>query len=147
MTTQYLHSVFNSFPVAMLITLIVMELIYLWKQSEQLKSGLEIVMFCTVIGTLLSFITGYQAQHHASQSFEVPDEVIAAHLNLGRLLLFSVIATATLGYFRFRALHGRAVWRGFYFLSLLVSCILLYLTGSKGGELVYSYGAGVLLGS
>jgi len=145
MTFKYLHSVFNSFPVAMLIALVAIEAIILFRGASGLKSAAEVLMIFLLIGTVLSFITGYQAQHSASQSFEVPDERIAAHLNLGRLLLFSVIATVSLGYFRFRAIRAQRVWQVIYILSLLISAVLLYLTASRGGELVYRFGAGVVI--
>jgi len=145
MTFQHLHSVFNSFPVAMLIALVAIEAIMLFRGESGLKGSAETLMIFLLIGTLLSFITGYQAQHSASQSFEVPDERIAAHLNLGRLLLFSVIATVSLGYFRFRAVSSQSVWKLMYIIFLLISAVLLYLTASRGGELVYRYGAGVVI--
>ncbi|MCO6432189.1 MAG: hypothetical protein J5J00_15130 [Deltaproteobacteria bacterium] len=117
----------------------------LFKSAAAIESAIKINLTFLVITTAAAFFSGYQAADSASLSFQVSEDVIAEHHNIGRLALFLVLPAAALRFIASGAKHARAIFFTLYYASLVSLCALIILAGFKGGQLVFQYGAGVSL--
>lgn len=100
-------------------------------------------LLAAVVMTAGAFLTGYHASDHADQSFAIPDQQISRHHLFGRLLLFTVVPLLVLKACALRASYARRVFRGAYLTLLALVFALAVATSHLGGELVFTYGAGV----
>jgi len=138
-----LHPPLTAFPLALITAVVILEIINCFRPSSKLKSAIEINLFLAMIAAIAAFYSGYQAAENASLDFKVNEDIIAWHHTVGRLILFSIIPAFFLSLIAERAEYFRAGFKAFYYLLLGISFFLVVYTGYLGGELVFSYGAGV----
>ena len=137
-----IHPPLSSFPVALISSVVVLEMIGVFKRSKSLDMASSVLVVAAALGTAAAFFSGYFSFESASRSFHIPEAEIAFHHNLGRLLLFSVVPWVALHFLSRRAGAG---WRIAYLMCLAVVFGLTVTTGFYGGRLVFHFGAGVSL--
>ena len=93
--------------------------------------------------TPLTYLSGYWGADFASQTFQVPEEVIGRHEAWGRFFLLLLLVTFLLRFVASLASHGRRGLMISYYVVLLSALSCLAFTSFLGGDLVFSYGAGV----
>lgn len=148
MAIDHIHAALTVFPAACFPLALLFEcgrlLLLSWKNGAPRDDRLPLIMVCAgTVGAIGAFVSGLFAAEEANRYFIVPDDAIAFHYELGRLLLLVALLTTALWavarvatYYRMWFAVGARIA-----LTTLVG-ITLY-TGYVGGELVRSYGAGV----
>ena len=136
-----LHPFVTHFPIVLILLLGVLELYSLWDQS--LQKAKELLLVCFLISVLAAFFSGFLAQETASQSFQVSVDIIAYHQIWAKASLFLSFPLVILGFFQHRASHAVGMFAWSYRVLLIAVILLLGFTSYLGGELVFSYGAGV----
>lgn len=143
-----IHPPLSSLPFAFVIALSAIETWRLLPQTRarltQLRMGLGV---CAAVSVLFAFVSGYLEQSKASLSFVVPEESIALHYNVARLLLFLIVPCVTLLFASEKAKFNQRALEWWYRASLLLVLATVIYTGWLGGELIFSHGAGVLITS
>jgi len=132
-----------AFPLVLVCLAFAAELLLFFKACPNLASCRSTFLWLAMAAVSAAFFSGYQANDLANQTFIVPDEAIAQHHNLGRILLFCIIPCALLGIFSDKAQHARQAFRAAYLILLSVCLVLVLCTGYLGGKLVFNYGAAV----
>ncbi len=103
--------------------------------------GGKIFLLACII-TPITYFSGYWGLDHAEKSFKISAELIEEHQNVAQLSLFFYIITL-LFYFLSMALPEKKLISTLYTLLLLLTFGCTALTSFKGGELVFTHGAGV----
>ena len=100
---------------------------------------------CLVVVAPFTYFTGYFAAAEASQAFLVSQEVIAEHQSYAKLLMLSLVPL-----FLFSIIRPRETKLGvlniLFFVFLLTTTLLVFITSNHGGDLVFEHGAGVRAG-
>ena len=144
MQTLSLHPPFASLPFAFILVVIAFELLSLFLKRPWMRHAALVVLAFAAIAVAAAFYTGYQASESANQTFVVADSEIADPQFYGRLLLFTIIPCAAVGFFSVIAKYSQSLFRAVYLFLLLVSLGLVVTTGYLGGKLVFEHGAGVV---
>jgi uncharacterized membrane protein len=138
-----LHPPLSAFPFALIVMAAALEVLALRPAWAWLGRSAGVCIVAGAVFVVLAFLTGYAASEHADQTFQVPDEAIAWHHTVGRLLLFCVLPCAALKVISELAKYGVRGFRAAYFALLAVCLGLVVYTGYLGGQLVFAHGAGV----
>ncbi len=146
-TLASFHPKVVHFAIALLLTYVLLEFLYLLFKKEYLNKSATLILFLGVLGSLASLLTGNQAYHYAESLFDNYDIKIP----LGLIDEHEEYATWTLFWFsgilviRF-ILNLKDKLKGWLqiavFVLSLVGVYFVYETGEHGGELVYKYGVG-----
>ena len=146
---HHLHPALSGAPVWLIALALLFDSVAALRGRRE-PSGLAtsgLILF--LVATLLvgaAFFSGYLASERANGFFLVPDEVIGDHHRSGRLLLMLMVLAAGIRWILHIAERGRGVL-GVLYGMLGATCLLLAaVTAFKGGELVFSHGAGVRAG-
>lgn len=143
LTSINYHPPLTAFPFALICIVAILEILSLFSNSELFRKAIFVNLCATLLSVIAAFFSGYQAD-----SLFITDDAelrsrIAFHHNIGRLLLFSVIACVAFYYASIRASYNKTFFSfAYYFLLFLCFCLVLY-TGYLGGELVFIHGVGV----
>jgi uncharacterized membrane protein len=143
------HPRFVHFPIALLSTYVLLEIIGVVFKKEFFSKAAHLILFLGVLGALVAVITGNMAEEVAEMW-----EDKGAIIPFGAMLEHQKWATITVWYFAaVLVLRTVAVlkkkfvgWFMYGFLILaIVGSYLVYETGDHGGKLVYKYGVGTEL--
>jgi len=137
------HPPLAAFPFALIVTVFILEIVNFFIGSTQLKSVIRVNLYIAGVAVVAAFFSGYQANELADATFKVADELIEAHHEVGRLVMFSTLACAIFVALKDRAVHAVSFFRASYYILLLVSVVLVACTGYLGAELVFKHGAAV----
>jgi len=139
-----LHSKVIHFPIAFFILYFLFETSGIILKKDFLAKSAFIVLALGVIFSVLSVLTGNQA-------FEVVKASLQKNGLTSLIERHEQLATVTLWYFFFMLISRTylTVKKKFegnikyaFILFGLIGCVLIYITGIYGGELVYKYGVG-----
>jgi uncharacterized membrane protein len=135
-----LHPIIVHFPIALLTTAILFEILELALKRDVLREAATWLLGLGFLGGLVATVTGILAEEAAEES-GVPESAIETH----ELFAFATLAVfATLLAIRWLQKKRRLPEFPGVFLAIgLVGVTLIGLTGYFGGDLVYRYGAGV----
>ena len=137
------HPVLSGFPVAFLFLLVCVEVARLrWRSSscEAIRAAAVIAIF---VGSLLSFVSGYQASDSAGTLSETVTARLSDHHAMGRFLLINSFLLLTFWKIERIAVHARAMFVTLYLVFLIVQIGLTIEVGHLGGDLVFEHGVGV----
>lgn len=140
---MYLHPPLTVFPPALISVVLLLELVFLFRPYPWIRRVSEVNLALAGVGVVAAFFSGYQAITVAEKTFKIAPELIATHHQFGKLLLFAIIPTVTLGFLHSRATHGKSGFRAAYLFSLALSFALVVYACYLGGDLVFVHGAGV----
>lgn len=137
------HPAIVHLPIALIVTSLLFDVIGRATDLAWWRRAATAMLVIGVLGASLAVVSGRIAEDPVHDRQAVPRAVIESHENAGYLAL-----AAGLG-----ALVARvvAVWSGrlrvaagaVAFLLHLAAAVLVSITGYRGGELVFEYGAGV----
>lgn len=146
-TLASLHPKVVHFAVALLLTYVLLELLFLIFKRDYLSKSANLILFLGVLGALGSMLTGNQAYHYAESLFDnhgikIPLGLIDEHEEYATWTLFWFLGILVIRIFltlkdKFKGWLQIAV-----FILALVGVFFVYETGEHGGELVYKYGVG-----
>ena len=144
------HPPLTGLPSALLLFVVVAECLAALARDEQRQkvftacAGIGLWM-CVLIAPL-TYFSGYWGADIASapdSAFTVPEEVINRHEAFGRFFLFLLVVTCLLRLVASKAVASRRALFWAYGVMLTMSFAVLVFTSFLGGDLVFSYGAGV----
>ena len=134
------HPILVHFPIALLFVAVGLDFYgFVRKDSRALWAG-RVTLVLGTVGVLFTFITGNFAEIWAARNL-IPQEPLKRHESYATIASWSFIALVCFRSF----LTGTTRPKLFAtYLTLAGGALYaLYLTGAQGGELVYTYGAGV----
>ena len=137
------HPPLTAFPVVLMTVVLVLEGISFFRPEKVSERMIRYFLMAAGLSIGAAFVSGYWASESANQTFVVSDEVIDYHHSVGRLLLFLIVPCIAVRWVYEGATHGRVVLQSIYRLLLVGCWVLTIYTGYLGGELVFTYGAGV----
>ncbi len=149
-TLASLHPKVVHFAIALLLTYVFLEFLFLIFKKDYLNKSATLVLFLGVLGALASLLTGNQAYHYAESLFDnydvkIPLGLIDHHEEYATWTLFWFLGILIIRFF----LNLKDKLKGWIqigvFILSLVGVYLVYETGEHGGELVYKYGVGTKL--
>ena len=108
------HPPLAGFPLALLTTVLVLELAALRPGWEWLSRCAFVCLIASAVSVGLAFLSGYSASERASATFQVADELIGWHHTIGRLLLFCIIPSVAIRHLAEIAQHGAKAFRALY---------------------------------
>ncbi|MFZ5862467.1 MAG: DUF2231 domain-containing protein [Nitrospirota bacterium] len=136
--THPLHPIIVHFPIALLITAIVLGALELVLKRDALREAATWLLGFGFMGGLVAAATGILAEEAAEEG-GVPEGAIETHESLAfaALAVFALLIVI-------RWLQRKRSIPNSVFLAIgVIGVVLIALTGYFGGDLVYRYGAGV----
>lgn len=136
------HPPLASFPFVLCSVVVVAELLSLWTKSATIRhyAGISLI-FCICV-TPLTYLSGYLAVENADKTFQVSPDIIEAHRTLARMFLISLVPIGLLKIISERRIEKPSL-RYLYLGVLIAAYGVVGLTSFRGGELIFSHGAGV----
>lgn len=138
-----LHPPATTFPFAFVVLLCAIEVWLFYRPAVQLYYTRDLVLGAYGIGVVLAFFSGYHGSEFADLEQEALATAVSLHHTSGKILLFVTLPTVLFGLVYTRAKQGRHILCAGYYVLLCIALGLTLYTGYLGGELVFSYGAGV----
>jgi uncharacterized membrane protein len=144
---RFSHPILSGFPSALLVLLLIVEGTHLFirksSSNEKIIFLKSFVIIALLIGVGSAFGSGYLASYLAGDISEDAKAVISAHHSTGKILLANSVLLVTFYWLAQAAEHGKRIFKFLYAIILLAQVIITFLTGNKGGILVFDYGIGV----
>lgn len=142
----YPHPALSGAPAALVLMVVASEVLALASSAPvNFRRVSYFAIACLVVVAPFTYFTGYFAAAEASQVFSVPPELITEHQSYAKLLLLSLVPL-----FLFSILRPRETKLGvlniLFFVFLLTTTLLVFITSNHGGDLVFEHGAGVRAG-
>ncbi len=134
------HPLLTSFPIVLISLAVLSDIIFYFTQRTIWLQFNYFVLLLGMLFSLLAFFSGLIASSNASElSSNLPEQQIAYHYSIAKLILFAYIPLILFRYLRFeRKIFGLA----YYFFCLLQFTLIAY-TGHLGGDLVFKHGIGI----
>lgn len=111
------------------------------------EKSLTAVRFLQVFGAVLvvlAFLTGYLASSFASKTFLIPEDDIALHHRVGKVVLVGALLLPALGFMKPYVVKMETGFKVLYWVVFLTLIGALVLVGYLGAYLVFMDGAGVI---
>ena len=142
-SATHIHAMIIHFPIALLMTGFLSEVIALFSKKDFFKQAAFYLLLLGALGASAAYLSGsYAGEGIEEGPLEVPMEL---HENAALLTLWLSIITAmfrvVLYYFKYNRTWTK--WVGMLLFTALIGSISY--TGYLGGQLVYAHGAGVEL--
>mgnify|MGYP002626825660 CR=1 FL=1 len=137
-----LYPLFVHFPIALLITSVLFDVIAKWHKRDSFREGAFWLLILGLAGGVTATIAGSWAEE-AAEKADIAESLMETHETLA-LVTLSIFGVQLLGRL---SLKNQFTANTFppYFLIALVGLGTLSATGYFGGTLVYEHGAGVSL--
>ncbi len=120
---------------------------------DELRRFAKSTLWTLVLFAPLTYISGYWGVDHANGSYKVPEQAIVQHQASAKLFLLTLVPLCIVALLQNLVVEGDGaekklrVIRGFYLALLLLCGACGFTTSYLGGSLVFSHGAGVLVGA
>ena len=138
---KIVHPVCTNFPVALLLTAIILECASRWILTERLRITGRVVFFIAVIWSFVTYASGYGSTYALSaQEYAKHQVAISEHQQTAKLLLFMLVPTAILALGKVEV-PGKQ--RFLYLCALWLSVACVCHTAHLGGLMVHQQGVGV----
>lgn len=135
-----LHPMVVHFPIALLTSFLILDILSLILKSESLKTGATWMLYAGTIGTAIAVLAGFRAASAVGHD-EVVHAIMETHEHFGlALLLISVILSI-----------WRILTRGklkgtlhiIYLTLAIIMVVVMSFTADYGGLMVYTHGVGI----
>ena len=139
-----LHPPISGLPLASALLLLAAELLALLHRFRTVSGVLRnTAVICCVITVAGAFLSGYQASSRAGALVVVVEDAMSGHHSLGRLLLINSLLLGTFFLLYQRAIRGRGILMGLYYVTFVAQLIGTLWVGYLGGQLVFEHGVNV----
>jgi len=139
-----LHPKVVHFPIAILSTYILFEILAVITKNESYSKAAHILLFLGILGALAAVLSGNQAEELLNGK-AVPPELIEEHETFANITIwfyFILLVFRTYLVIKKKLTYKMQIA---VVVLALAGIVLIYETGEHGGELVYKYGAGTEL--
>ena len=146
-TLASFHPKVVHFAVALLLTYVLFEVLYLIFKKDFLNKSATLILFFGVLGAIASLLTGNQAYHYAEYLFDtydvkIPLGLIDEHEEYAKITTFWFVGILIIRFF----LNVKNKFKGWIQIVVLLLALagtyFVYETGEHGGQLVYKHGVG-----
>ena len=135
-----LHPMVVHFPIALLTSFLIFEILSLILKSESLRTGATWMLYAGTLGAIVTVIAGFKAASAVGHD-EVVHAIMETHEHLGLVVLLLAITLSLWRIVLKKKLVGRW-WLAYLALSIIMVAVLSF--GSDyGGLMVYTHGVGV----
>ena len=135
-----MHPLVVHFPIALLTTFLILEILSLILKSESLKTGASWMLYTGTIGTFVTVIAGFRAAGAVGHD-EVIHAIMETHEHLGLVVLVLAVILSLWRIFFKRKLAG-SLWIVYLALSIIMVVVLSF-GADLGGLMVYTHGVAV----
>jgi len=140
-----LHPKVVHFPIALLITYVILELIGIVFRKEFYLKAAHLILFLGVIGALFAVLTGNQA-HIAYQYWnDSSSELFNDHQTFANLTVWYFTGMLVLRTYLVVKKKFSSFYKYIILILALFGCYLIYQTAEYGGDLVKKFGVGTEL--
>jgi len=137
------HPFFASFPLCAFTAALLIEVLQ-GVFGEKSQSAVRILQVFGAGMVVLAFFTGYFASSFASKTFLIPEDDIALHHRVGKVVLVGALLLPALGFIRPYVVKMETGFKVLYWVVFLTLICSLVLVGYLGAYLVFIDGAGVI---
>ena len=141
-----LHPKMVHFPIALLFAFSFLEITGNILKKESFTKAASIILVLGLLGAVAAVLTGNQADKVAEMLFDkdinIPLGKISAHETFATYTLWYFTALFFLRLFVILKKKFNGLIKYSFVLLAIIGSVLVYLTGLKGGELVYKHGVG-----
>lgn len=137
------HPFFASFPLCAFTAALLIEVLH-EVFGERSRLAVRILQIFGAVVVVLAFLTGYLASSFASKTFLVPEDDIAIHHRIGKVVLVEALLLPALGYMKPYVVKMEVGFKVLYWVVFLTLIGALVLAGYLGAYLVFIDGAGVI---
>ena len=147
------HPPLAAFPAVLLTLVIGAEAASYLVLRDELRRFARMVLCALALFAPATYISGYWGVDHANASYQVPTEAIARHQGSAKLFILLLVPLFIVALLQNLVVDGEGahrkltVIRGFYLVLLLMCGVCVFTTSYLGGALVFTHGAGVLVGA
>ena len=138
-----IHPAISSFPLGLLIVACIIEAWVFLSKSEKAAWAANFLLFASLISSILTFLSGYQASANTGELTEPVQEFLSNHHAWGRFALISIIVTACFKWMASIATQNKKIFQVIYLIMLCVTLLALIAVSHRGGGLVFDHGVGV----
>lgn len=135
-----LHPIFNHLTIGLFLVLMIAEVRLFFKKQKNKNELLSLLWIIYFPAVLLSISFGLLSKEIIFKS-DLP-EPVNLHENMG---LFFLILSIVCGYMKLKLIKNKNLTSLLFIIMMTVTFFVLVYLGSTGGDLVYSFGAGVKL--
>ncbi|MCB0338443.1 MAG: hypothetical protein KDD53_02515 [Bdellovibrionales bacterium] len=139
----HLHPFLSSFPVVLCSCALLSEFLFVFSKRREFRLVTRFSIVLLLLSTIAAFLSGYLASDLANQTFVISNDLIERHHFTGQILLFLVFPLSILNFARDYASYGKLGFSITFQVVLLATVLTAFVTGFRGGELVFEHGAGV----
>lgn len=137
------HPFFASFPLCAFIAALVIEVLQ-GLIGEKSHIAVRILQIFGAVMVVLAFFTGYLASSFASKTFLIPEDDIAIHHRVGKVVLVGALLLPALGFMKPYVVKMQVGFNVIYWMIFLTLIGVLVFVGYLGAYLVFIDGAGVI---
>ena len=140
-----LHPKVVHFPIALLLTYVILELIGIVFRREFYQKAAHLLLFLGVIGTFFAVLTGNQAHTAYEYWGESSSELFNEHQTFANLTVWYFTGMLVLRTYLVVKKKFSSFYKYIILVLALFGCYLIYQTAEYGGDLIKKFGVGTEL--
>lgn len=143
------HPRFVHFPIALLSTYILLEIVGVVFKKEFFSKAAHLILFLGTLGALAAVLTGNEAEEIAElweeQGAIMPFGAITDHEDWATITLWYFTGVLVLRTFLVIKKNFKGIFQYIFIVLALIGGYFIYETGDHGAKLVYEHGVGTEL--
>ncbi len=139
------HPPLSAFPAVILTLIVFFELVSIFQHDPFYRRAVRLLLCILIIISPLTYFSGYFGAEAALAIREIPQKIIERHQLTAKIYLFALIP-CVIAHFaedECKSPRSRKYTTWFFRICLLLAYAIILLTSFRGGELVFTHGAGV----
>jgi uncharacterized membrane protein len=145
----FFHPRFVHFPIALLSTYVLLEIIGVVFKKDFFSKAAHLILFLGVLGAVAAVLTGKEAEKAAllleEQGAIIPFGAMSDHENWANITLWYFSAVLVLRTFLVIKKKFTGIFQYIFILLAVVGGYFIFQTGDHGGKLVFKHGLGTEL--
>jgi len=142
MEDLFFHPRFVHFPIALLSTYVLFEIIGVVFKKEFFSKAAHLILFLGVLGALAAVLTGNRAEEVAEKLFDEKDIImpfgsISDHENWATITIWYFAGVLVLRTFFVLKKSFKGIFQYIFIVFAIVGMYFVYQTGEHGAKLVY----------
>ncbi|MDO8550175.1 MAG: hypothetical protein Q7S39_08515 [Ignavibacteria bacterium] len=143
------HPRFVHFPIALLSTYVLLEIIGVIFKKDFFSKAAHLILFLGALGALAAVLTGQEAEEAAElleeQGAIIPFGAISDHENWATITIWYFAGVLVLRTFLVLKKSFKGIYQYIFIVLAIVGAYFIYETGDHGAKLVYEHGVGTEL--
>jgi uncharacterized membrane protein len=144
-----LHPFFVHFPIALFIFYAMIETWGVFSKKDIFGNTAIVLLLFILITSIFAAVTGNQSESIAAKLAEsnsaVPMELIEQHETFATISIWYFLLVLIFRFYLVIKKKFEGNIKYLFILLAIIGCVLIFITGKLGGDLVYKYGVGTQL--